>query len=66
MKEVQLQFTIEEVNVILEGLGNLPFIKVYHLIEKIQGQAARQMSDSDSGQVPVAPKTAALVAPANP
>ena len=65
MKEVQLQSTIEEVNVILEGLGNLPFIKVYHLIEKIQGQAARQMSDSDNVQVPAAPKTPALVAPAN-
>ena len=34
MKEINLQLTIDEANLILEALGNLPFIKVYALIGK--------------------------------
>lgn len=56
-KEIQLQFTPDEVNLILEGLGNLPFVKVYQLIGKIQEQASRQVS-GDEGQAP-APARAA-------
>lgn len=48
-KEIQLQLTTEEINLLLEGLGNLPFVKVYQLIGKIQEQAARQMND-ENGQ----------------
>jgi hypothetical protein len=43
MKEITLQITIDEANLILEALGSLPFIKVYALIGKIQGQAGQQI-----------------------
>lgn len=46
MKEIQLQFTTEEVNTLLEGLGNLPFVRVFQLIGKIQEQAARQINQA--------------------
>jgi hypothetical protein len=44
MKEINLQLTIEEANVILEALGNLPFVKVFALIGKIQAQAGQQLN----------------------
>ena len=44
MKEINLQITIEEANLILEALGNLPFVKVYALIGKIQEQAGQQLN----------------------
>ena len=50
-KELQLHFSPDEVNLVLEGLGNLPFVKVYQLIGKIQEQASRQVS-ADNGQAP--------------
>ena len=43
MKELNLEVTIDETNLILEGLGNLPFAKVYQLVAKIQQQAAEQL-----------------------
>jgi hypothetical protein len=44
MKEFNLQITLDEANLILEALGNLPFVKVYALIGKIQEQAGQQLS----------------------
>jgi hypothetical protein len=43
MKNVNLQLRIEEANLILEALGNMPFKKVYALIAKIQEQASQQL-----------------------
>ena len=37
---------------VLEGLGNLPFVKVYNLIGKIQAQASAQL---ETGVSPVEP-----------
>lgn len=42
-KDIQLTLTAEEINVILEGLGNLPFVKVFQIIGKIQEQASGQV-----------------------
>ena len=42
MKEIQLTLSIDEINQIIEQLGNLPFSKVYKLIEKIHVQANKQ------------------------
>lgn len=42
-KEVKLQVTLDEANLILEGLGNLPFARVYGLVAKIQEQASGQL-----------------------
>ena len=44
MKEIDLQVSVDEANLILEALGNLPFVKVYTLIAKIQQQANQQIS----------------------
>jgi hypothetical protein len=50
MQEINLKLAIEDVNVILEGVGNLPFAKVYALVGKIQEQAAQQLrADSGAG-----------------
>ncbi len=43
MEEITLQITIDEANLLLESLGNLPFVKVYTLIGKIQQQAGQQL-----------------------
>ena len=43
MQEINLKLAVEDVNVILEGVGNLPFARVYTLVGKIQQQAAQQM-----------------------
>ena len=42
MSEINLQVTIDEANVILEGLGQLPFARVFALVAKLQEQAAQQ------------------------
>jgi len=43
MKEVSFQLTVEETNLILEALGNLPFVRVYGLINKLQARAQQQL-----------------------
>ncbi|MGR9053654.1 MAG: hypothetical protein ACU84J_13495 [Gammaproteobacteria bacterium] len=48
MKELDLNLSIDEINLILEGLGNLPFNKVYALIAKIQEQAGRQLQSPEA------------------
>jgi hypothetical protein len=50
MNELELNVTIDEANMILEGLGNLPFARVFALIAKIQEQASGQIRrDVDPG-----------------
>lgn len=49
MKEITLKISVEEANIMLEALGNLPFVKVYSLIGKIQEQAGQQIKTN--GQV---------------
>jgi len=43
-EEINLRLTPDEINVVLEGIGNLPFVKVYNLIGKIQAQASAQLA----------------------
>ena len=50
MKESNLKLTVDEANLILEALGNLPFNKVFNLIGKIQNQAASQLNGQGSEQ----------------
>ncbi len=42
-QDINLQLAAEEVNLLLEGLGSMPFVKVYNLIGKIQQQASGQL-----------------------
>lgn len=44
MQEINLTLTVDEINVILESLGNMPFAKVHTIISKIQQQAAGQLN----------------------
>jgi hypothetical protein len=50
MKEINLTLKVEEVNLILTSLGNLPFIQVHELIGKIQNQAAAQLLPATNGE----------------
>jgi hypothetical protein len=47
MSEIKIGVTIDEANMILEGLGHLPFAKVYALVAKIQEQASLQLNSGD-------------------
>ena len=44
MSEINIGVTIDEANLILEGLGHLPFAKVYALVAKLQQQASLQLN----------------------
>ena len=57
MKELTLELEIDDVNLILEGLGNLPFARVFTLVRKIQEQAAPQLESADVSRVEAAPVT---------
>ncbi|CAB4214894.1 hypothetical protein UFOVP1469_3 [uncultured Caudovirales phage] len=48
-KEIELKLTVAEANGVLNALGQMPFVQVSTLIQKIQQQAAPQV------QAPVAP-----------
>lgn len=43
MEQISINLTIEEVNKILESLGQRPYVEVFELINKIQGQAQAQL-----------------------
>ncbi|MEO9852352.1 MAG: hypothetical protein ABJH72_17065 [Reichenbachiella sp.] len=49
MKEVSLKLSIDEANAVLNALGNLPFVQVNQLINKIQLQAGQQLNGNGSG-----------------
>jgi hypothetical protein len=55
MQEIELRLAIDDVNLILEGLGNLQFAKVYTVIGKIQEQAARQIRATNGFPAEAAP-----------
>ncbi len=44
---LKFEFTVAEVNIILQGLGQLPFVQVVDLINAIKQQAAPQMQQPD-------------------
>jgi hypothetical protein len=43
-QDIRLELSAEEINLLLEGLGSMPFVKVYTLIGKIQQQASGQLN----------------------
>lgn len=43
MNTIKLELDIDETNLILEALGQLPFARVYTLIARIQEQARTQL-----------------------
>lgn len=40
---ITLKFELDEVNVILNSLGNMPYAQVFKVIQKLQEQAAPQV-----------------------
>ena len=48
MREINLQVTIDEANLILEGLGQMPFARVFALVAKLQEQAAQQLREDQT------------------
>lgn len=42
-KSLTLSLTIEETNIILEGLGHVPFARAYEVVNKIQTSAKEQI-----------------------
>ncbi len=47
METIQLQLNIDEVNGILEALGQMPYAKVHQLIGKIHQQASGQFQEAE-------------------
>lgn len=47
---IRLRLSIEEINLILEALGERPFKLVYRLVNRIQVQASAQLEGQDPGQ----------------
>jgi len=54
MQKIELSLEIDEINLVLESLGNLPFARVYALVGKIQEQAARQLQGGDAAKPEIA------------
>lgn len=50
MEQYSLNLTIEEINKILEGLGGLPYVQVFELIDKIKAQTQAQIRGKESRQ----------------
>ena len=46
-QQLTLTLAVEDVNLILEGLGSLPYAKVYTVVAAIQKQAQQQLKDVD-------------------
>jgi dihydroxyacetone kinase len=44
-KNIKLELSVEEVNVILNALGSRPYVEVFSLVQKIQTQASGQMEE---------------------
>jgi hypothetical protein len=49
MQEITLTLSLAEANQILEALGELPYVRVYELIAKIQQQAQVQLGAQPQG-----------------
>lgn len=43
MNPIQLELTLDEINVVLEALGRRPFARVHQIIAKIHHQATSQL-----------------------
>lgn len=49
MKDFQLTLSLNEVNIIIKALGNLPFNQVNEIIAKIHTQAQEQITAPTNG-----------------
>lgn len=49
MTTLRLDLDVDDVNLVLEALGKLPFVQVYQLIGRIQAQAQAQVQAPGAG-----------------
>ena len=54
MQKIELNLEIEEISLVLEGLGHLPFARVHALVGKVQEQAARQLQSAEAANPEIA------------
>ena len=52
MNEVTLNLSINEANLVLEALGEMPYRRVYELVVKIQQQASEQLNEKQGNNKP--------------
>ncbi|WP_437949011.1 hypothetical protein WME98_51755 [Sorangium sp. So ce296] len=52
VREIHLSVTVDEANLILEGVGLLPFARVYALVAKVQQQASQQLGGKPAQEEP--------------
>ena len=45
---MKLDLTINEINIILQALGNAPYAQVFELVEKIRTQAQAQVQTTET------------------
>ncbi|PCK09208.1 MAG: hypothetical protein COA42_04945 [Alteromonadaceae bacterium] len=62
MKDINLNLSIEQTNVILQALGNLPFVQVHELIDSIQEQASKQVAEQEQSEAAPADNLVSMVA----
>jgi hypothetical protein len=48
MEQLSLNLTIQEINLILDALGERPYKQVFTLVEKIKAQAQAQVRQENS------------------
>jgi hypothetical protein len=46
MDKLNIKLTVDEVNLIMESLGHLPYLRVFELISNIQNQAREQLGSA--------------------
>ncbi len=47
---INLQLTLEEINILLTALGERPYVQVFELVQKIQAQAATQVGEGKEAE----------------
>lgn len=45
IQELNFKLTVDEVNILLQALGNMPYVKVFKVIGKIQAQGGPQLNE---------------------
>lgn len=47
MNNIKLKLSVEETNLLLQALSNLPYGQVFELVTKIQSQAQQQLNQNE-------------------
>jgi len=55
MSDITIQLSLDELNVVMSGLGQLPYAQVSPLVDKIRGQAIPQVQQQAATQTPLQP-----------